>query len=435
MSLFKPSRELIALLFVTSVAWVLRACIALRFASEPVWDAHYYDYYARRIAEGFGYSDGGGAVPHPAAHYPVGYSGFLSVFYYVFGDSHGVGIAVNVAIGAALAGITFLLVRTYASRRIAFTAGLLVAVHPGLLLYSTLVMSEQLSALLAMLSLYLAVRARVAVRRLWGWRAAAFLVLGFGTLVRPQTLLLFPALLPWPATWQARDLLQCARIPLLGVALTLLPVLPWTARNCAQMDGCALVSTNGGWNLAIGSFPRATGRFETLHGEDGCSVVTGQVQQDRCWGERGVAWIKSDTRRWLGLIPEKLHQTFDHESFAVNYLKQGRPDLWTEERANLTRARLSSLHVALMVFATIGLLIAALRTRLRSAGRAFPSALWGLLAYLGGVIFTHAMFFGEDRYHMVLVPAFCIFATEVSGLRSLSSAPTSDAIASSRRAP
>ena len=59
------------------------------------------------------------------------------------------------------------------------------------------------------------------------------------------------------------------------------------------MDGCALVSTNAGWNLAIGAFPRATGRFETLRSTDGCREVTGQVQQDRCWLAYGLAQIRS----------------------------------------------------------------------------------------------------------------------------------------------
>ena len=115
-----------------------------------------------------------------------------------------------------------------------------------------------------------------------------------------------------------------------GVALV--PVLPWTARNCRVMDGCALVSTNAGWNLAIGSFPRATGRFETLRSDDGCREVTGQVQQDRCWLEYGIANIESAPGRWLALIPAKLAFTFDHESFAVEYLREARPAAWPEER-------------------------------------------------------------------------------------------------------
>lgn len=416
----RVSKDAIAALALSVLAWLLRAYAAMRFASEPVWDAHYYDYYARRIAEGFGYSDGAGiGMPsHPAAHYPVGFSGFLSAFYAVFGSTHGVAIAVSVGLGTSVVALSYGLARSYAPRAVAVTAALMVACHPGLILYSTLIMSEQLACALALLALYVRVRngARAEASH---WRFVPYLVLGLATLVRPQSLLLFPALLPWPNVWTRSAWGTMATATVLGAMVTMAPVLPWTARNCMQMDGCVLVSSNGGWNLAIGSFPRATGRFETLHGTDGCTVVTGQVQQDRCWGQLGAEWIRNDTARWLRLIPEKLHQTFDHESFAVNYLKQGRPELWPDAQANLWRERISGVHVGLMALATAGTLVAVLRTRLTRRGRPMPYALWGILFYIAGVVVTHAVFFGEDRYHIVVVPAFCILAAELLGLGAL----------------
>src|SRR5690606_23963795 len=131
--------------------------------------------------------------------------------------------------------------------------------------------------------------------------------------------------------------------------LVFVPILPWSARNCRVMDGCALVSTNGGWNLAIGAFPRATGRFETLRSSDGCREVTGQVQQDRCWLAYGLENIRRSPWRWLGLVPAKLSNTFDHESFAVEYLREARPEEWGEARRVAWRTLLSALHRALVL--------------------------------------------------------------------------------------
>ena len=77
------------LLFV--VAFVLRFAAARWLAGEPVWDGHYYDFGARRIADGHGYSDdrvvNGITEWHPWCHYPVGYSAFLGLFYWVLGTS------------------------------------------------------------------------------------------------------------------------------------------------------------------------------------------------------------------------------------------------------------------------------------------------------------------------------------------------------------
>lgn len=51
------------------VALLPRLYVAIAWAREPVWDGHYYDFGARRIAAGLGYSDdlmvNGRAVWHP----------------------------------------------------------------------------------------------------------------------------------------------------------------------------------------------------------------------------------------------------------------------------------------------------------------------------------------------------------------------------------
>jgi hypothetical protein len=238
----------------------------------------------------------------------------------------------------------------------------------------------------------------------------------------------------------------------LACAVALVPVLPWTARNCRVMDGCALISTNAGWNLAIGAFPRATGRFETLRASDGCREVTGQVQQDRCWLEYGLEQVEAAPRHWLALIPVKLGYTFDHESFAVEYLHEARPEDWPDDRRALFRGVTSTAHRLLVAFATLsicavvwrgagaivqgallvvvlGLLYVACAGTptfwplvvllsvvpwLPLPGRpAFPPALALPVALLVTTAVTHAVFFGEDRYHLVVTPVFCLLSAAV----------------------
>jgi len=81
-----------ALLFV--VALVPRLWVALAWSGEAVWDGHYYDFGAKRIAAGLGYSDdrtiAGALVWHPWCHYPVGYSAFLAFFYRWLGPGRAV---------------------------------------------------------------------------------------------------------------------------------------------------------------------------------------------------------------------------------------------------------------------------------------------------------------------------------------------------------
>jgi hypothetical protein len=132
---FSPGDALFgAVLFVVALA--PRLYVALAWAGEPVWDGHYYDFGAQRIAQGLGYSDdltiGGRLVWHPWCHYPVGYSAFLALFYRLFGAGHAVAAVGNALVGAALAVVTWALARHAMSAVRARIAGLVVALHPGL---------------------------------------------------------------------------------------------------------------------------------------------------------------------------------------------------------------------------------------------------------------------------------------------------------------
>jgi 4-amino-4-deoxy-L-arabinose transferase-like glycosyltransferase len=469
------------------VATALRLYVAGVLAGEPVWDGHYYDFGARHIASGFGYADevmrDGQPTWHPWCHYPVGYSGFLAAFYMLFGASHAVAHFANALVGGLLAVVTWLLAREALTPRRAMVAGALVAVHPGLVLYGALLMTEPLSALLVLAGFYVAIRvarsggseAGTARRAMIGIGGGAF-VLGIAALVRPQALLCVPFLVlvlragaeagaGVGARWRARGV---GLIVACGMALV--PVLPWTARNCRVMDGCALVSTNAGWNLAIGSFPRATGRFETLRSDDGCREVTGQVQQDRCWLDYGIANIERAPGRWLALIPAKLAFTFDHESFAVEYLHEARPAAWPDDRRALVRGILTSVHRICVVASVLAFLSLALPLARRGDARArkgrmvqsallaglalaayaafaagtptfwpivlaacvlpwlplpgrpsMPPALLMAVSLLATTVLTHAIFFGEDRYHMVATPVLCLLAA--AALRTPAPAP------------
>lgn len=437
----RAGKRALSALALFALALAPRLYVALAWTREPVWDGHYYDIGARSIAAGRGYvgTEGG-----PWCHYPVGYSAWLGLAYRLFGAGPWVGPLLHAFTGA----LTAVLVRELALRASdepsegrAFLAGLFVALHPGLVAYTPLLMTEPTSAFVLALA-PLAFAWRPGAR--WAPLASG-LLFGLGTLVRPQTILCAPAAF-WLAARAASTRLR-AGLAIVVSAVAVLVVLPWTARNCTVMDGCAFVSTNGGWNLAIGSFPRATGRFETLRGSDGCTIVTGQVQQDRCWSQRAWGWIGDDPVRWLGLIPKKLGFTFDHESFAIGYLGEADPQRWTETRKEDGRRLLSTVHRALMIAAPLAFVPMPSRRRPRSllaplaivllawigaASDEHPfwplalaivvaAALSGAalrrdrgLAYaahaVGTLLVVHSVFFGEDRYHVVIAPLLCLLA-------------------------
>jgi len=436
------------------LALLPRLYIALAWPREPVWDGHYYDFGARRIAEGFGYSDGsvigGQTVWHPWCHYPVGYSGFLAIFYYFFGAGPRVGPVANAVVGALTCVLVHRLALTAVSTTRARIAGAVTAANPGLIAYTALLMTEPLAGFGLLLSAWLFLRDRD--RPLRGG-AFAGLALGLSTLVRPPSLLVAPAL--WFFTRKGsgpRASLKRWLGPAVALVVCLLTVLPWTVRNCRVMDGCAFVSTNAGWNLMIGAMPRATGRFETVRATDGCPVVTGQVQQDRCWADAGIAHVLADPLRWLSLAPKKLGFTFDHESFPVGYLAEANPTAWPEARRETARGVFGTVHRLLLglaalaavarptfrgdkkrLFSWLPWLVVMALTGVGFAADTHP--FWplavavvaiaavplpgapsrgGVIGYLAFLVASVAavsiVFFGEDRYHMVATPALCLLA-------------------------
>ncbi len=435
-------------LAVAFVALVPRLFVAIAWGKEPVWDGHYYHFGAMRIADGLGYSEdvlvNGQTISKPWVHYPVGYSGFLGLLYKAFGSGLLVAPIANALLGTLLVVVVHRLARRYLSERRAQAAAVVTALHPGLIMYSPVVMTEPLAALLILAAILAAVV-------LSGMRAAvvAGLILGCAALVRPSSLLCAPLLLlTMPKDWWV--IVKRGAV----VALCcLVPVLPWTLRNCSVMDGCALVSTNGGWNLAIGALTE-DGRFKTLRAADGCRVVTGQVQQDNCWAKVGRDLIAENPLGWLSKAPQKLAQTYDHESFAIEYLHEADPRAWPEQRRVAGRGLLTLFHRLLMIAAALSVI--AMTGYRPKAGSAYLSqtalllTVAGLSAYcfaddnhpfyllavltpllamlpipgrpnqgavgrflLGWYLVTsliHVIFFGDDRYHLIITPALCMLA-------------------------
>lgn len=439
---------------IAMVALLPRIYVALAWAREPVWDGHYYHFGAARIAAGLGYSEdvirNGLPVWKPWTHYPVGYSAFLAPFYALCGPQTWVAPVFNALTGAMLVVVIHRLALLTLGRWRAGVAAVLTAIHPGLIAYSAAVMTEPFAALLVLLAAYFVVRAPE--------RHSSLLMSGVAltaaVLVRPSSVLAVPLigfLFPF-SFWRS-----VTRTAIIG-AVCVLGVIPWTVRNCQRMDGCAFVSTNAGWNLAIGALTD-TGRFRTLHAADGCPVVTGQVQQDRCWWDVGIREIRRKPGHFLATAPLKLSQTFDHESFVIEYLHEADPGAWPDSVRQRGRAVLSAFHRGLLVFALFCVVAGVSWRRRRSLGFAVQAALasglvllstlvvnndqhpyywlvialcsiywlplpghprrFGIVQFSVGFValtaLTHIAFFGEDRYHMVATPLLCLCAAAAFG--------------------
>jgi hypothetical protein len=415
----------------------------------PSGDGHYYDTFARRLAHGNGYTwlwpDG--AVTF-AAHYPVGYPGLLAAAYAVFGASGTVAMTVNALLGAGSAYAIYGLIGAAdpaaAKDRGRFRpagAGLAVALHPALVPYTAAVMTEGVTASLLVIAAAMAGRGRRG-GRLGRWLVAAGVVMGFATLVRPQSLLLAPlfGIFAVPVEWGAGRFMPWARRALAsGLVLTavaLACVAPWTARNCVRMHRCALVSVNGGWNLLIGA-TTATGGWQPVAVPAACATVWDEAGKDACFERSAWAEIAQAPGAWIARAPAKVAMTLDYFGAAPWYLNTSNGTAF-DGHAKIALGALETLASRLLL---LGALVACGRMegarRLLRKGTAFAGSVAALtlhawLGYLAipaciamtgwravikapmivpsaaGVIAAtvavHALFFGAGRYGLVVAP-------------------------------
>jgi hypothetical protein len=405
-------------------------------------DGHYYDVLARRIAAGAGYTwlwpDG--AVTY-VAHYPVGYPALVAAGYALVGGAAWVAMSINAILGAlgAYAAHRLVDVPGIARWRPA-AAGLVVALHPALVPYTAALMTEGVTTSLLLVAAALVSGAACASRatggtRVWRATAAAGIVLGIATLVRPQCLAMAPVFGALAVPASARVARRFAAAAVVS-ALALACVLPWTARNCARMHRCALVSVNGGWNLLIGATTE-TGAWQPMPVPAECAAVWDEAGKDACFERAAWQDIGRSPSAWVARAPAKLAATFDYFGAAPWYLHASNATAFDEH----AKAALGAIETIACRLLLLGALVACgrapgprstLRKAVALAGAVAAVTLHGWVGYaaipvlaalaggralsrgpvlvpvaavvIGATAAIHAVFFGAGRYGLVAAP-------------------------------
>lgn len=418
-------------------------------------DGHYYDVLADRLAHGLGYTWAwpDGAVTY-AAHYPVGYPAALSLAYRWLGAGPGAASWLNLVVGSIASVAGYVVARDAFGPRAAIAAGVVAALEPALLLYQPAVMTEAFTGHLLVIATSVVVwsRAREGRAQL-GALAVTGLLLGLATLVRPQSLLFAPAFgaLAARGAWTKRG-----AAALLVTATTLLVCAPWTARNCARMKQCALVSVNGGWNLLIGAAPGSEGHWAPVEVPDECKTVFDEAKKDRCFGDAAQRRIAAEPLRWLSVVPKKLAATFDYGGAAPWYLHEANPGAFGWRMKEITAVVETVAHRLILVAALLGLarwpgpnararwVVAGLSALVALSGIVTHSQHGGWIAHLGLIPLAlllgrgvwsgpslvpvaatvvaltglvHAAFFGAGRYGLPAYPFIALLSLSLFAVR------------------
>jgi len=276
--------------------------------------------------------------------------------------------------------------------KVSVLAGILIAFWPGLIYYSTQLLSETLFIFL--LSLFLYSFYCLQPPKPWYLFALSGISLGLAALCRP-IMASFALFLLFITVWPIR-IFAFGKKYYIFYLFFLLTLVPWTARNYLVLDEFVLISTNGGINFLFGN--------NELNQEGGGLFEKGpryrpkesEVAEERAAWKAGLDWIKNN--------PYKFGRRF---LLKIGRFWTPRPDYFSQRGSfgpykKVVQNLLVVIHLPLFVFFIIGIICLFTRKVDKRA-----HLLWLIPFYFS--IF-HSFFFVLYRFRLPVEPLIIIVA-------------------------
>ncbi|MEX1255195.1 MAG: glycosyltransferase family 39 protein [Dehalococcoidia bacterium] len=424
-----PSANARWLLLVLAVALLVRVAWVATVQPDPrdgrFDDSVWYYSTGRLLADGEGYvypldalcdlgqrRDPGidcAADPPPTALWAPGYPLVLSALFHLPGDDVAWGRALNVAAGLALVCAVYYLGSRLWSPRAGLLAAAIVALFPSHIFFSSLLMTEPLFAAMLAGALCLAL-AWTMERDAPKWKLIGLgLAIGTLAMVRPEAGILVAV---FAAVWfmlhpSWRWLGQRLALLALGMAVLL---VPWTARNWAEM-GSPIVGTTGlGQVLLQAHHPRAGGQpnigiVDNLWDQyKGTALPEREVRMNSFGVRESIAYAVKHPWSDLSRVPDRFAAFYRGDRGAIQWNQVSDGD---GKQLLASSADGWGLLSDIYYYTIIGCAVVCLPFWLRRA-RAQHGLIFGPFAIYS--LLWAFVFVGEARYHFPLVPVFAVTA-------------------------
>ncbi|MCB9897831.1 MAG: glycosyltransferase family 39 protein [Planctomycetes bacterium] len=385
-------RSILLLALVVRVGWIALC------PNEPVSDQRVYHVSATRLAAGEGYLDDSG---HSQGFWPVGYSAILAAAYVPFGSDPVVAYGVNALCGLCLVVGVWKLAGDLMGPRAARVAACIAALHPTLVLYTTIVASENVY-LPGSVALTIVMLRALRTPRGFAWAATAGAGAGLLAYVRPQAVLLAAVFVV--GCWRRRTGWRRAVLGLGTITIVaFLVVLPWGLRNLEAFGRFNPFSSNGGVNLWMGNHAGSTGGYAALPPEVG---DMGQDERDVTLGREAVRFIVSHPLTYLGLCVDRVVMTLRSDTISAVWNERGIERTFGEHGTTVFKVLGTAVHVLVWTIALTGAAIALARRSL-SEGQA---VLWAAIV---ASALPFVLVVGGNRYALPTIPFLVVLASGV----------------------
>ncbi|MDE2418779.1 MAG: hypothetical protein KGN32_13330 [Burkholderiales bacterium] len=367
------------------IVWLLAVAI------DPVSDGAMYRDFSNSMANGWGYAYPNGV---PTAYWAVGASAFYSLIHVLFGAAP-VSVAIaNLLLGVGIIYFSFSIGDRYFGSSVGTVSGVLMAMWPVLIEFTTVYASELVFIffLLAALNVWGAGRGVFWQRSvLWGG------LLCIATYVRPTALPLFFVL---PAIDFLLKKNACSAIFSMIVAILTAALLfaPWVVRNQQLFGSPVLVSVNFGTNLWMGNNPLSDGGYMELPD----IPFANEVERDKYFKNEAIQFIMANPLQYLKLAARRAAITYDRETIGVAWNEPALRKL-VGDRGLMVIKAVSTVYwwvVLLLAACGVGLLL----------WRKKSNLLHPLVVVSGFFFIVPILTVGQDRYHMPLNPFLAMFA-------------------------
>lgn len=355
-------------------------------------DPAFYNVVAISLETGDGFTFFG----HATAHWPPAYPAAVAVVYRIFGPDPVHGLLLGAALGAATAGLSYLVVLRTLGRTPAIAAGAALALLPGQVLLASVLLSENLFTfeLVAFLALAttLAPRARS--------YAVLGLLAGVAALTRGEGLLL-PAIV-LAMLWVRGERRRALRATAIVAAVMLATVATWTVRNAFAVHAFVPISTNASDTLWSGHNPTANGGPTYAIQTNVLRRVTKgnfEVEAAALLRREAVRYAVHHPLRELKLIPLKLRSLVRGDSELIHVWINSREQQPLGASAASVLGTVADVAWYALLVATLAA-IALLRRRLWRV-----PVMRGVLIFLALAIPLYGfVYYGNFRYRLPLEP-------------------------------
>lgn len=376
---------LLAVSLTTRLLW----SVAMR-DRVPRFDEVEYTRHAVDLVEGRGYVDRDGRA---TAYHPVGYPAALAGAYRVFGPGKLSGVLLQTGLGVATCVVLTLVASIALGPGIGRAAGLLLAIYPNHVFYSTLHLTEPLSTFLLILAVLFLIRSSSLLSV-----AVAGLLLGLAALARPVLILLPAVLALW--YWRVYPTLRGALVRTVITAVAALAaVSPWVIRNHSLTGQWTTLSTTGGHNFWVGNYRGAFGGYKHDPAINEQLLVDGQRDYERGY-RLGLEAIKDAPLQAGARFLWKPTYFVALETDGALWNLKGfdeAPPMW------LRLLLLALANVSYVVVVTLAILGVSRSPRRDSLATLF-------LVITGYMVVMAALFTADPRHHYPLIPLVCAFA-------------------------